>query len=193
MVPHSIGAATSARATDGQAAAAAAAAHTADPVEAMFDQHAPAVFAFAARRLGRDLAQDVTADTFRIAVESVGAFDPDRGSARSWLIGIAANQIRRYWRTERRRLNALARVVAAEGDDPQSSAEERLDARRRLPKMLDAVAALPDVDRDLITMIAWEQMSYREAADALGIPVGTVASRLNRIRAVLASGDVHDD
>ena len=166
---------------------------TAGAVGAMFDEHARAVFAFAARRIGRDLAQDVTADTFRVAVESAGSFDPSRGSSRSWLLGIAANHIRRYWRSESRRLAALARLPVGDGDDAHASSEQRLDAQRRLPQLLEAVAALPAADRDLFTLVAWERVSYREAADALGIPVGTVASRLNRIRAVLASGGSDDD
>lgn len=166
---------------------------TAGAVGAMFDEHAPAVFAFAARRIGRDLAQDVTADTFRVAVESAGSFDPSRGSSRSWLLGIAANHIRRYWRSESRRLAALARLPVGDGDDAHASSEQRLDAQRRLPQLLEAVAALPAADRDLLTLVAWERVSYREAADALGIPVGTVASRLNRIRALLASGGSDDD
>ena len=48
-----------------------------------------------------------------------------------------------------------------------------------------ALAGLPDGDRDVVLLIAWEQLTYQETAEALGIPVGTVRSRLNRARARL--------
>jgi RNA polymerase sigma-70 factor (ECF subfamily) len=159
----------------------------------LFDECAPVVFSFAARRVGRDLAHDVTAETFRIAVESAAGYDPQRGPRRAWLLGIAANLIRRYWRTERRRLAALVRLpVEGVDEDDLASAERRIDAEHRLRRLLGAVADLPADDRDLLTLVAWERLSYRDAGAALGIAPGTVGSRLNRIRALLAE-DGSDD
>jgi RNA polymerase sigma factor (sigma-70 family) len=87
-------------------------------------------------------------------------------------------------RAERRRLRALARLEAtADRDSPVlEGAEERVDARSARARLLGALASLPQVDRDVVVLVAWEELSYEEVAAALAIPVGTVRSRLNRAR-----------
>jgi RNA polymerase sigma-70 factor (ECF subfamily) len=162
----------------------------------LFDEHADAIHAFVARRLGPDVARDVVAEVFRVALESFGAYDPDRGAPRAWLYGIAANLVRRHWRSEARRLSALGRM-AARTDDVElgttDSVDGRLDAEARLRVLVQRIAHLAPDDRDLLLLVAWEGVSYRDAAAALAIPEGTIASRLNRIRSLLRSEDPHDD
>jgi len=60
------------------------------------------------------------------------------------------------------------------------------DASARWNRVADAIAKLPDAERQALLLFAWEELSYDEIADALGVPVGTVRSRLNRARARLA-------
>jgi DNA-directed RNA polymerase specialized sigma24 family protein len=76
----------------------------------LFDTHAQALFAYAARRLDSALAEDIVAETFGLAIQGAGRFDPALGNERAWLFGIASNLIRRHWRTEQRRLSALVRI-----------------------------------------------------------------------------------
>jgi DNA-directed RNA polymerase specialized sigma24 family protein len=76
----------------------------------LFEANGQDLFAYAARRLGPALAEDIVAKTFRSAIEGAGRFDPTVGNERAWLIGIASNLIRRHWRTEQRRLSALVRI-----------------------------------------------------------------------------------
>lgn len=160
-------------------------------VAALFEQHCQSVYAYAARRLGPTLAQDIVAETFGIACEQLDRFDPKRGSERAWLFGIASNLIRRHWRTEQRRLAALARSgLTTDMSDGVDLVDDQLDAERRLQTLLAAVERLGPDDRDLLVLIAWEGFSNREAADALGIPAGTVGSRLHRIRTTLRQGEV---
>jgi RNA polymerase sigma-70 factor (ECF subfamily) len=86
-------------------------------------------------------------------------------------------------RSERRHLRALSRLDASE--DRHSileGTEERLDARSDRARLLEALASLPQGDRDVVVLVAWEDLSYDEVAAALDIPVGTVRSRLNRAR-----------
>ncbi len=59
---------------------------------------------------------------------------------------------------------------------------ERLDAEVLWPHVADAVAALPEGERDALLLYVWEELSYEEIARALDVPVGTVRSRLNRAR-----------
>jgi RNA polymerase sigma factor (sigma-70 family) len=152
-----------------------------------FDRHVDALYSYVARRVGSDLARDVVADTYRYALERFDHFDHRRGDERAWLFGIATNLVRRHWRTEERRLRTQCRAVAGNtaSVDPLLAIEDGFDARRRLQLLVEMVGRLPADDRDLLVLIAWEGMSSVEAAAVLGIPGGTVRSRMNRIRAEL--------
>jgi len=154
----------------------------------LYEEHVDAIHTHVARRIGRDLAADVTAETFRIAIDQRQSFDPARGSARAWLFGIATNLIRRHWRTEERRLRAMARSAHPgdqSGDETGESIDrvaERVDAGSDARAVLAAVAALETADRELLVLIVWEELRHDEVAQVLGIPTGTVRSRLHRIR-----------
>lgn len=155
---------------------------------ALYEAHVDAIHAYAARRIGRELAADVTAETFRIAIDQRHSFDPERGSARAWLFGIATNLIRRHWRTEERRSRAMARSVPhgdQRGDQTGDSIDrvaERVDAGSDARAALAAVAELEPADRELLVLIVWEELRHDEVAEVLGIPIGTVRSRLHRVR-----------
>lgn len=103
------------------------------------------------------------------------------------MFGIASNLLRGHWRTEQRRIRAFERDAnrTVASSDPQSMVEDRLDAEQRLSDVWVELRALSAEDRDLVLLFAWEQFSYSEIAETLSIPVGTVRSRLNRIRAAL--------
>lgn len=153
----------------------------------MFDAHANAIYAYVARRLGRDVAQDVVADVFAIALDRFHTFSPLKGTERGWLYGIANNRLRRHWRTERRRLRALARSsrVAERDVEPTSRVDDGVDAQRSAALVVAAIERLGPADRDLLAMYAWERCSYREIAAALNIPLGTVGTRIARVRTLL--------
>jgi len=153
-------------------------------VAGWFDAHAHGLAGYATRRVGQTLARDIVAETFRIALQQHSSYDPGRGGERAWLFGIASNLIRRHWRTEERRLRIQAQAARADVQpaDPLLRVDERIDANAHYERVVDAVATLEPDDRDLLVLIAWEQFTSREAAAALGIPAGTVRSRLTRIR-----------
>ncbi|WP_371100138.1 RNA polymerase sigma factor [Streptomyces sp. PU_AKi4] len=150
---------------------------------ALFDRHAPAIHQYVARRLGRDAADDVTAETFLTAFRIRARFDPARAGVRPWLYGIAAKQISRHCREEVRALKLLART----GHDPVAdswtdSADDRLAAEAAARPLAGALARLSAGDRHVLLLFAWADLGYQEIAEALDIPVGTVRSRLNRAR-----------
>lgn len=165
-----------------------AAGATVDDVAGWFDRHAASLAAYATRRVGAATAKDVVADTFRIALEERAVFDGRRGDARVWLYGIATNLIRRHWRSEERRLRTQARSVAVDARpvDPLLDLVDAVDARRAYERVVEAVIRLDPDDRDLLVLVAWEGMTSAEVAAVLGVPAGTVRSRLHRIRAGLA-------
>ncbi|WP_426247036.1 RNA polymerase sigma factor [Nocardioides sp. LHG3406-4] len=156
-----------------------------DPAEFahVYDRHAPDVHRYLLRRLGADVAEDLTADTFVIAFRSRARFDHTRGSARPWLYGIASNVAAKHRRSEVRGLRAFART----GIDPIAhswveQADQRVAAQALNRPLALALAELSAGDRDVLLLVAWADLSYAEVASALGLPVGTVRSRLNRAR-----------
>ena len=151
---------------------------------AIFDRHATIVFRYLVRRVGVDEADSLLGDVFRVAFEKRAAYDAERPNARPWLYGIATNLLAHHRRTEARRISATARLLARRpaSDDTNDQVVERLDAEALWSHVADAVAALPEGERDALLLFVWEELSYDEIASALEVPVGTVRSRLNRAR-----------
>jgi RNA polymerase sigma-70 factor (ECF subfamily) len=148
----------------------------------VFDRHAAAIHGYVARRLGRDAADDLVAETFLVAFSRRQGYDPGQPSARPWLYGIATRLISRHRRDEVRFFRAIARS----GIDPAAEpvADEgirRADALLLRRRLAGALAALSAADRDAL-LLAADGLSYQEAALALGIPAGTLSSRLARAR-----------
>ncbi len=157
-----------------------------------FDRHVDTIHRYIGRRAGEDVALELTAETFRIALERFERFDPELGNERAWLYGIATNLLRRHWRTEQRRRRAQLREATrlrAVSGDPLLGADERSDAERELRRVIALIERLPNEDRDLMILVAVEGRTSVEAGLALGIPPGTVRSRLNRIRTELRTGE----
>jgi RNA polymerase sigma-70 factor (ECF subfamily) len=150
---------------------------------ALYDRHAADIHRYTARRLGGQVADDITSETFLIAFRTRRRFDTSRDSARPWLFGIAARLVGRHRRSEARALRALART----GCDPVAEswteqADDRVTARAAERRLADALAGLSARDRNVLLLVAWADLTYKEVADALDISVGTVGSRLNRAR-----------
>jgi RNA polymerase sigma-70 factor (ECF subfamily) len=151
---------------------------------AIFDRHATVLHRYLVRRLGPDDAELMVGDVFRIAFERRETFDLLRPNARPWLYGIATNLLAKHRRGEARRLHAMARL-AAQRLPPLDLADQvsvAVDAADAWPRVAAAVASLPEPERDALMLHVWEGLSYEDVADALGVPVGTVRSRLHRAR-----------
>jgi RNA polymerase sigma-70 factor (ECF subfamily) len=149
----------------------------------VYDRYAALLYRYAFRRLGTQAAQDAVADTFLAAFQRRHSYDVSRPDARPWLFGILTNEMSRYHRTEAARLRAAARSVDAEVEDGLADrVAEGVSASSARGALAAALAKLGAGDRDVLLLIAWSDLSYEEAASALGIPIGTVRSRLNRAR-----------
>jgi RNA polymerase sigma-70 factor (ECF subfamily) len=152
----------------------------------LFRKHAPRVRRYVTRRVGPDAAEDVVAETFLMAFRLRDKYDLDRPDAWPWLCGIATNLIGRHRRQEIRFYKAVART----GTDPVTEPfTERVDAAvtatAATRSLAAALAGLPAAYRDALLLVAWGDLSYEEAALALGVPVGTIRSRLHRARTTL--------
>jgi RNA polymerase sigma factor (sigma-70 family) len=160
----------------------------------IFDRHYDAVYGFVARRVGAALAADLAAETFARAFASRRRYRPGvSSSARPWLLGIAVNLLRHHHRTEARRLRAYARTGVDPVLDATPDVERRVDAEAVGPRLAEALAELRPAERDVLLLFAWADLSYAEIAEALGLEVGTVRSRLsrarNRVRELLAGDE----
>jgi RNA polymerase sigma-70 factor (ECF subfamily) len=154
--------------------------------EELYSEQVSRVFSFLARRVGADLAEDLTAQVFVEAWAGRDRYDPDHGVAAGWIFGIATNLLRRHHRHEETQLRAYARL----GEDPvaafdESAVVERVMVRDGWKHVAAALADLSDDDRDVLTLAGWAKLSYIELAAALGVPTGTVKSRLSRARTQL--------
>ncbi len=146
----------------------------------VFDRHWPGIHRFCASRAGA-AGEDLAAETFRVAFDERARFDPRRGDARPWLYGIATNLLRHWFRSR-------GRARLAPGADELDFADDalgRVEARLLGPELAAALRAVGAADRDALLLHAWAELTYTEIADATGVPVGTVRSRIHRARTQL--------
>ena len=164
----------------------------------VYERHFTEIHRYIAGRLGRDVADDIAADTFVIALHKRDGFDASRGTVRAWLYGIATNLVARQRRAEQRRYRALARAGAQDlADGPEDRVLSLVAAEGLQPRLAAALARLSPEERDVLLLVALADFSHEEISQALGIPYGTVGSRLNRarkkIRTALGQGGPTDE
>ncbi|RFA10631.1 hypothetical protein B7R54_16545 [Subtercola boreus] len=154
----------------------------------LYERHARAIHRYAARRAGAQVADDIMSETFLVAFNRRERFDPAWPDALPWLFGIATNLLKAHRRVEARSWQALLSAgmseVAAESsaEHPADRSNSLMDAQLAVRSLAPALAKLSDDDRDTLLLHAWADLDYAGIAVALGIPVGTVRSRLNRAR-----------
>ena len=160
-----------------------------DVFRELFDDHARSVYNHGFRLTGAwSVAEDVVSLTFLEAWRLRERVDVDgeAGSLRPWLLGIATNVARNVRRAARRHAGALARLPPPEVvPDFAEEVAARIRDRERLALVRTALAALRQPEREVLALCVWSGLDYVDAADALGVPVGTVRSRLSRARAKL--------
>ncbi|MFJ3726129.1 RNA polymerase sigma factor [Streptomyces sp. NPDC090045] len=156
----------------------------------LFDGHARTLYNHAFRLTGDwSVAEDVMSAAFMEAWRLRARVDPEGGSLRPWLLGITTNIARNHCRSNRRyRAAAAAAAGAAAAAAVPDHADEvagRLDDRQRIAVTLSRLSALRRPEREVLLLCLGEGLEYADAARVLGIPVGTVRSRLSRARAKL--------
>jgi RNA polymerase sigma factor (sigma-70 family) len=147
----------------------------------VFERHFEAIHRYLRRRLDDRHADEAAAQTFFVAFDERGRFDRDYASARPWLFGIATNVASRHHRHEVRELRAIT-ALGAEASAANDESEPRLDAERLRGALARCLAELPAEESDVLYLLVWAELDQPEIAAALGIPLGTVKSRLSRAR-----------
>jgi RNA polymerase sigma-70 factor, ECF subfamily len=152
----------------------------------LFGRHAKLIYNFCFRRVAdwtvaEDLVSVVFLEAWRRRQQPLPA-----GKVVPWLFGIATNVVRNRRRSQRRYAAALNRIPRPQPDPDFSSAvDERLDDEARMREVLVQLGRLPRRELEVLALCAWSELSYQDAALALGVPVGTVRSRLSRARSRL--------
>lgn len=166
----------------------------ADAFTAVYRRWQGPLYRFALHMSGSHaLAEDATQEVFMTLINKTAQFDAARGTLGAFLFGIARNKVRR--RQERERAYTSITGPSEDSSGAAANAENRLQLQSQddpartesIERVRHAILALPEDFREVVALCDLEEMSYEEAAVALRCPVGTIASRLNRARALLAT------
>jgi RNA polymerase sigma factor (sigma-70 family) len=153
----------------------------ADGFSDFYRRHLPAVTAFFARRVSdREAAFDLTAETFAAVVVSAERFDPDRGPAIAWLLGIASHKLVDSVRRSRVESDARRRLELEPVTMTGADLDQVDDARRSGPDLCDLVDALPPDHRDAVTARIIDERPYPEIAATLECSEAVVRQRVHR-------------
>jgi RNA polymerase sigma-70 factor (ECF subfamily) len=152
----------------------------------LWDQYAQRIYRYCFRRTAdHELAEDLTSIVFLEAWRRRGKVDrlAESTDELPWLYGVAANVLRNQWRSQRRYRAALARLPRpGYEDDVAQATVDRVDDQARMRRVIERLRTLPQIEQDVLSLCAWEDLSPKEAAVALGIPEATVRTRLHRAR-----------
>ncbi|MGA3147683.1 MAG: RNA polymerase sigma factor [Acidimicrobiales bacterium] len=143
-------------------------------------RHQSVVYRFLARRAGPHDASDLLADVWIAAFRSRHTFDLERESALPWIFGIARNVLRGHWRR-----SPVETGPDIGSTDPWHQVDERLAAAETTRHLRGPVMALPEEQREVLLLVAWEELSPTQAGEVLGIPASTARSHLRRARLAL--------
>ncbi|MEV5412888.1 sigma-70 family RNA polymerase sigma factor [Thermopolyspora sp. NPDC052614] len=145
-------------------------------------RHEDAVGAYLARRVGREAAEDLLGEVWVTAFESRRTYDRAYPDARPWLYGVALNRLRRHWRSRPAEELVPDVTILVSGWDPWPSVDVRVDTQAGLRA---ALQRLKQEERDVLTLVAWEDLTVADAARALQIPAGTARRLLHQARTAL--------
>jgi len=144
----------------------------------IFNEHKHAVYRYAWRMSGSAVvAEDITQDVFVSLLRQPNRFDQGRGSMRAFLLGIARNIALKRWRDETR----WEELVDTEFSSRETSLD-RIESREVGEIVGEAVRSLPLLQREVLILAEYEEMSIEEIAAAVESETGTVKSRLHRAR-----------
>jgi RNA polymerase sigma-70 factor (ECF subfamily) len=161
-----------------------------DSFTLLYRRHQAALYRFALRMTGNSwAAEEVVQDVFMTLMREPKKYDASRGPVGAYLFGITRNRVMKHIERLPRELSleeqngngAHAKESAVSGFTPAHWAEQQ----ERSERVRAAVLELPAEFREAVVLCELEELSYEEAAQLSGCPIGTIRSRLHRGRALL--------
>lgn len=162
-----------------------------EAVAHLFELHGERMYNYCHRRSGSwSDAEDLTSEVFLTALKVAPRAPLDDEGLLPWLYSIATNVLRNHARSRRRGGAALLRMGRApDTEDFSDDLVTAIDADQRLQAALGRLAQFPQTFQDAFLLNVWEGLSYEQVAQALDCPVGTVRSRIARVRTALRLTD----
>jgi RNA polymerase sigma-70 factor, ECF subfamily len=156
----------------------------------LYRRHQAPLYRFALRMTGNPwAAEEIVQDVFMMLIREPRKFDPQRGALGAFLYGVARNRIMKHLERTPRDLSldekAETEPAANRLASEQLTPAEWAELRERREQVRSAVLELPVEFREAIVLCELEELSYEQAANLLGCPIGTIRSRLHRGRALL--------
>jgi RNA polymerase sigma-70 factor, ECF subfamily len=155
----------------------------------LYQRHQASLYRYALRMTGSPwAAEEVVQEVFLLLIREPQKYQPDRGELGAFLFGVARNRVMKH--LEKIPREASLDVLNADGSawrEPEDPLTPMMIAEKseRMEQVREAVLGLPPEFREAVVLCELEEMSYEEAAQACGCPVGTIRSRLHRGRALL--------
>ena len=159
-----------------------------DAFTALYRRRQGPIFRFALHMSGSThMAEEVTQDVFIFLLQRGGDFDPARGALGAYLFGVARNYVRRALERSYSE-NALSTSVDDEGPAlmTESDPSEGIARNQTSTAVWKAVLSLPEHYREVVVLCDLQELSYAQAAEAMGCAIGTIRSRLHRAHAMLS-------
>jgi RNA polymerase sigma factor (sigma-70 family) len=145
-------------------------------------RHESAIGSYLSRRVGPEVARDLLSEVWLAAFSSRSTYDRSYADARPWMFGVARNALRRHWRSLPAEAPLPEAADGAPGWDPWPAVEERMDG---VAALRTALMGLRPAEREVLTLVVWEDLSVADAARALGIPAGTAHRYMHQARRTL--------
>lgn len=156
----------------------------ADAFVELVGRHEVAIGAYLTRRVGREAAEDLLGDVWVAAFGSRKTYDPAYPDARPWLYAVALNRMRQHWRSQPPE-DLMPDLTDVSGElDPWPTVETRVATRAALRA---ALWRLKPEEREVLTLVAGEDLTAADAARVIGIPAGTARRLLHQARTALRS------
>jgi len=156
---------------------------------ALYQKHQSALYRYALRMTGSPwAAEEVVQEVFLVLIREPQKYQPDRGELGAFLFGVARNRVMKQLEKIPREMSLD--VMNADGSvwrEPEDPLTPMMIAekRERIEQVREAVLDLPAEFREAVVLCELEELSYEEAANVCGCPIGTIRSRLHRGRALL--------
>jgi len=155
---------------------------------ALYRRHQASLFRYSLRMTGSAwAAEEIVQDVFMTLIRQPKKYDAEKGEVGAFLFGVTRNRVMKYLERVPKELPLDPQLESGTTNEPVDMLTPAFwaERRERVEQVRDAVQSLPAEFREAVVLCELEELSYEEAAQRSGCPIGTIRSRLHRGRALL--------